>query len=159
HRVLVTTAKAAAPRISVTWSKTAGGSHLPALAHDPHRSPMAGGAPRGSRPPLRVGFLARGGAVVVTRAAAPGVFRAAARARGRRGHIWNPPQLLDPARVLMAEGERSPGGPRLRRCREYVQIGVTGPGAPNLDQNLTRTRLGHRHLAELSRFLRCDELE
>src|SRR5262249_17987011 len=159
HRVLVTTAKAAAPRISVTWSKTAGVSHSPALAHDPYGSPMAGGIPPVASPPFVFALYAVVGLFLSSPAFAPFGSPAHARTRAGRGHIWNPPQLLDPARVLMAEGERSPGGPRLRRCREYVQIGVTGPGAPNLDQNLTRTRLGHRHLAELSRFLRCDELE
>jgi hypothetical protein len=40
-----------------------------------------------------------------------------------------------------------------------VQIGVTSAGAPDLDQDLTSTRLGHWHLAELGRLLRSDELE
>jgi hypothetical protein len=40
-----------------------------------------------------------------------------------------------------------------------MQIGVTGSGAPDLDQHLTRTRLGHRHLAELRRLLCRDKLK
>jgi hypothetical protein len=36
---------------------------------------------------------------------------------------------------------------------------VAGAGAPDLDQNLARTGLGHRHFAEFGRLLRFNKLK
>ena len=54
------------------------------------------------------------------------------------GRAW--PQLLDPARVLMAEREAGRGRPRLRGRLQDMQVGVAGAGAPDLDQDLRRAR-------------------
>jgi hypothetical protein len=48
---------------------------------------------------------------------------------------------------------------RLHGPLKNVQIGVAGTRTTDLDEDLTRTRLGHRHLAELGGLLCADELE
>src|SRR5215831_19375672 len=59
----------------------------------------------------------------------------------------------------MAEGEGELGRLRGRGRFHDVEVGVAGTRAPDLDQDLPRPRLGHRHLTELGRLLPLDELE
>ena len=59
----------------------------------------------------------------------------------------------------MAEGEGQPKRPLVGGSLHEVQIGVASTGAADFDQNLTRPRLGHRHVAEFARPLPLDELE
>lgn len=59
----------------------------------------------------------------------------------------------------MAKRERQPKRPFPGRCLHQVQIGVTGTGATDFDQNLTRPGVGQRHFPQLARLLPFDKLE
>ena len=69
------------------------------------------------------------------------------------------PHRLDPAGVLVPEGERQRERPCPGGQFEQMQIRVAGTGAADLDQHLPRPRFGHRHVPELARLLPFDELE
>ena len=69
------------------------------------------------------------------------------------------PICLDPTGVLVPEGEGQREWPCPAADFHEVQVGVTGAGAADLDQHLTRPRFGHRHVAEFARLLPFDELE
>ena len=62
-------------------------------------------------------------------------------------------ERLDPARVLVAEGEGEVEVHRPLRPLHQVQVRVACPGATDLDQDLPRPRLGNRDLTHLGRRL------
>src|SRR6202043_3184581 len=68
-------------------------------------------------------------------------------------------QLLDPARVLMTEGERDHDWPFWCRPAHQVEVGVTGTRAPDFHKDLPWPGLRHRHIAKLGRRLPGDKLE
>src|SRR5262249_4486391 len=69
------------------------------------------------------------------------------------------PKLLDPAGVLMAEGEGKLDRPLGLGPLQQVGVGMTGARAANFHKNLPWPGLGYRHLAKLGWLLPGDKLE
>src|SRR5262249_34475330 len=57
------------------------------------------------------------------------------------------PKLFDPSRVLMTKCEGELDRPLGRGSLHEVEIGVTGARTADFYKDLTRSGLGHRHLA------------
>src|SRR5262249_28424904 len=76
------------------------------------------------------------------------------------GEAWGAgPKLLDPAGILMAEGEGELDRPLGRGPLHQVEVGVTGARAANFHKDLPWPGLGYRHLAKLGWLLPGDKLE
>ena len=69
------------------------------------------------------------------------------------------PICLDPARVLVSEGERQRERLRTGGSFQQMKVGVTRPRTADLHQHLAGPWLGHRHIPQLARLLPLDELE
>ena len=69
------------------------------------------------------------------------------------------PHRLDPAGVLVPEGEGQRERPRPGGSFQQMQVGVTRARTADLHQHLPRPGFGHRHVPELARLLPFDELE